>query len=135
MKIQVKDFMISPVTAAEGTMSVGEIRELMQRKGIHCVPIVYQVDDGVEIRGIISTSDLCCQMDDNVPLEEAVRFTRVFVVSPKASAKSAAEMMLKHHVHHIVVMDDGKLVGMISSLDFVKLVAEFELNKKTDKVL
>ena len=124
--------MSSPVKAAEGTMSVGEIRELMQRNEIHCIPIIYQVDNGVEIRGIISTSDLCSQMDDNVPLEEAVRFSRVFVVSPKASAKSTADMMLKHHVHHIVVMDDGKLVGMVSALDFVKLVAEFELNTTTD---
>ncbi|WP_417201408.1 CBS domain-containing protein [Bizionia sp.] len=35
--------------------------------------------------------------------------------------------MLRHDVHHMVVMDEGNIVGMISSLDFVKLVAEYSL--------
>jgi signal-transduction protein with cAMP-binding, CBS, and nucleotidyltransferase domain len=36
-------------------------------------------------------------------------------------------MMLRHNVHHIVVMDDGKIKGMISALEFVKLVAKHAL--------
>jgi CBS domain-containing protein len=62
-------------------------------------------------------------MDNNKSLEEAISLSKVHVVATNASAKSAAEMMLKHHVHHLVVMENGKIVGMISSLDFVKLVA------------
>jgi signal-transduction protein with cAMP-binding, CBS, and nucleotidyltransferase domain len=30
-------------------------------------------------------------------------------------------------VHHVVVMDDGEIIGMLSSLDFVKLIAEHAL--------
>lgn len=128
MKIQVKDFMTSPVTVAEGNISVGEIRTLMQEKDIHAIPLVYTVDNGVEIRGIITATDFCCKMEDSHPVEEEMRLTRVYVVPSKTSAKSAAEMMLKHHVHHLVVMDDGKIVGMISSQDFVKLVAAHTLD-------
>jgi CBS domain-containing protein len=46
------------------------------------------------------------------------------VIHIDSSVQAAAKMMLRHRVHHIVVMDDGRIEGIISSLDFVKLVAE-----------
>jgi CBS domain-containing protein len=123
MKIQVKDFMSTSVVAAEGKNKIGEIRAIMQNEKIHALPIVYNTDGNVIVQGIITSTDLCCQMDNNKSLEEAISLSKVHVVATNASAKSAAEMMLKHHVHHLVVMENGKIVGMISSLDFVKLVA------------
>ena len=54
--------------------------------------------------------------------------TMVHVVHKNSSAQAAAKMMLRHEVHHIVVMDDGEIIGIISSLDFVKLVAEHILD-------
>lgn len=134
MSIQVKDFMSAPVTVVEGTLTVGEIRTLMQQKGIHAVPIVYKADDEIVIRGIFTTSDLCCKIDDSIPVEDAVKFSRVYVLLPTTGAKSAAEMMRKHKIHHIVVMDNGNIVGMISSLDFVKLVATHSLCEGDEKV-
>ena len=134
MKIQVKDFMATPVTVVEGRISVGEIRSLMKNKGIHAVPLVYRVDDEIVIRGIVTTTDLCCNIDDAMPVDEAMRFSKVHVIHPTMSAKSASDMMMKNKVHHIVVMDDGKIVGMISSLDFVKLVSEHELDQQANKI-
>ena len=127
MGIQVKDFMTTSVIAAEGKNKVGEIREIMQNEKIHAVPIVYNTDGNVLFQGIVTSSDLCCKIDDNLPVEDAFKSSKVYVLPTNASAKSAAEMMLKHHVHHLVVMENGKLVGMVSSLDFVKLVAEHPL--------
>ena len=49
--------------------------------------------------------------------------TKTYVVSPNSGAKDAAKMMEKHHIHHLVVMDEGQVVGIISSMDFVKLYA------------
>lgn len=50
--------------------------------------------------------------------------SNVQVVHVNSTAQSARKMMLRHKVHHTVVMDEGEIKGMISSLDFVKLVAE-----------
>ncbi len=134
MKIQVKDFMSTSVVAAEGKNKIGEIRAIMQNEKIHALPIVYNSDGNVMVQGIITSSDLCCQMDNNQPVEEAIKLGKVHVVATNASAKSAAEMMLKHHVHHLVVMENGKIVGMISSLDFVKLVATNAVDWSADAV-
>ncbi len=127
MRIQVKDFMSTPVTTAVGENRVREIRSLMKRKGIHAIPIIRYSkklpDIEVTLRGIVTGTDLNKEIDDNSSVEE-IMTPNVHIIHKHSSAQAAAKMMLKHKVHHIVVMDEGKIIGMISSLDFVKLVAE-----------
>ena len=53
--------------------------------------------------------------------------SNVQVVHVDSTAQAAAKMMIRHNVHHIVVMDKGEIKGMVSSLDFVKLVAEHSI--------
>ena len=130
MRIQVKDFMSAPVTSTVGENKVRDIRSLMKRKGIHAVPIIQYSkklpDADITIKGIVTSTDLNNKIDENTPVEN-IMTKNVHIIHKDSSAQSAAKMMLKHKVHHIVVMDDGKITGMISSLDFVKLVAEHSL--------
>ena len=132
MRVQVKDFMSTSVITAEGEKSVGEIRTLMQRKAIHAIPILGPTEQSnnleTALQGIITATDLCRVVDDNISVKEVLTPTLVHVINKNTSAKSAAKMMLKHKVHHLVVMEDGKIIGMISSLDFVKLVAKHGLD-------
>lgn len=44
-------------------------------------------------------------------------------VAPTASLYAAAEQMVRAGVHRLVVMDGGRLVGMLSSMDIVRAVA------------
>ena len=131
MRIQVKDFMSAPVTTAIGENSVREIRALMKDKGIHAIPIIsYSKDtlhDEMTIRGIVTATDISKEVPKSATVEDVMTSSSVHVVHTNSSAKAAAKMMLRHKVHHMVVMDDGKIKGMISSLDFVKLVAEYSL--------
>lgn len=131
MRIQVKDFMSSPVSMATGENSVQEIRHLMNTQNIHAMPVVGHADDSPNaeliIQGIITATDLGNDLDENALIGDVIKASKVHVIHTDSSARAAARMMLKHDVHHIVVMDIGKIVGMISSLDFVKLVAEHSL--------
>jgi CBS domain-containing protein len=131
MRIQVKDFMSSPVTTATGENSVQEIRTFMKEKGIHAIPIVSYSKDTTEvkmiIRGIITATDINKEVHNNATVENVMTSSSVHVVHINSSAQAAAKMMLRHKVHHIVAMHEGKIEGMISSLDFVKLVAEHSL--------
>ena len=131
MRIQVKDFMITSVITAVGSKKVHEIRSLMEEHGIHAVPIIEYAKqlptNKVNIRGIITISDLSKNVDENA-LCASIMTPLVHVVHKDSSAQAAAKMMLKHSVHHIVVMEDGEIVGIISSADFVKLVAEHTLD-------
>ena len=49
---------------------------------------------------------------------------RVHIVLRNNQVKDAAKVMVKHGVHHLVVMEDGKVIGMISSMDIIKVYAE-----------
>lgn len=131
MRIQVKDFMSTPVATAVGKNKISEIRSLMNRKGIHAIPIIRYSkklpEVEVTIRGIITATDLSKDIDNKSIVEE-IMTPNVHVIHKHSSAQAAAKMMLKQKVHHLVVMDEGQISGMISSLDFVKLVAEHSLD-------
>ncbi len=131
MNIQVKDFMSTPVTVAMMDENILEIRTLMKEKGIHAIPIVSCTNDTIKaektIKGIITSTDICEEVSDDASLEDVMTSSIVHVIHVDASAKRAAKTMLNKNVHHMVAMDDGEIKGMISSLDFVKLVAEHSL--------
>ena len=131
MRLQVKDFMSTPVTTAVAENSILEIRALMKEEGINAIPIISYSKDvphyEMAIKGIITATDISKDMADNAKVEDVMTASNVYVVHVDSSAQAAAKMMLKHKVHHIVVMDDGEIKGMISSLDFVKLVAAYSL--------
>ena len=131
MRIQVKDFMSTPVTTAMIDHNVLEIRTLMKEKGIHAVPIIEYVNDKLKvemtIKGIITATDISEEVSDDAIVNDIMTTSSVHVVHVDSSAKSAAKMMLKHNVHHIIAMEDGEIKGIISALDFVKLVAKHHL--------
>ena len=97
-----------------------------RRKGISAIPVVALEGERITIRGIVTSTDLRRINDESVPVTE-IMAKKVHVVSKDAGVRAAAKMMLRHDVHHLVVMDEGRIVGMISALDFVQLIAENEL--------
>ncbi|MCA9052794.1 MAG: CBS domain-containing protein [Planctomycetaceae bacterium] len=68
-----------------------------------------------------------CMAVDELP-EKAVREVmsdQVIFVYPTTVVAEVAEVMVEEGLHHILVMDDEqRLHGVISSLDFVKLVMQ-----------
>ncbi len=114
--------MVSPVTTCTLTADVGGIRDLMKQKGISALPVVEVSNGDARIRGIVSYFDLAGVYDDNVNIQQ-VMTPNVAVVSADYSAEEAAKVMLDKQIHHLVVIDKGEIVGMVSSMDFVRLVA------------
>jgi CBS domain-containing protein len=48
----------------------------------------------------------------------------VITCAPGASLASVAGQMLAEHVHRVIVVEQGKPVGIVSSLDLVKVLAK-----------
>jgi len=48
----------------------------------------------------------------------------VLTVEPGMSLAKAAQLMVDRHVHRLPVVQDGRLVGIVSSLDLARVVAE-----------
>ncbi|MBK8503084.1 MAG: CBS domain-containing protein [Saprospiraceae bacterium] len=121
MGVLVKDFMKSPVSTCVLQSDVGKVRDLMRQKGFSAVPIVEIKSEQILIRGIVTNTDLMGAFDDNVPIEQ-IMTNGVYVIDPEATAQEAAKLMLHHKIHHLLVIEETRIVGMLSSMDFVRLI-------------
>ena len=115
--MRVEKIMNSPVTVTKGSNKVMHLKDLFARKEINAVPVLE--DDGT-ISGIVSASDVA-KCHDEEELVKNIMSPHVHIVLKNNRVKDAAAIMTKHHIHHLVVMDEGDVVGMISSLDIVKV--------------
>lgn len=50
--------------------------------------------------------------------------TDVLTVAPEASLKQICAQLVKEHAHRVLVVERGKLVGIVSTLDVARCVAE-----------
>ena len=127
MRTQVKDIMISPVITATSLTKASDLMDIMTRKKVHAIPIVsYEKQlpsPKIVIQGIVTSSDLIGIQNPKTQAG-AIMTSKIHIIHKDSSSKSAARMMLKHNIHHLIVMDEGQIIGIISSMDFVKLVAE-----------
>lgn len=102
-----------------------DVLELLAEKKIGAVLVV----EGNNIVGIFSERDFVRKVasHENVNLNVQVRelmTTEVFCVSPELSIDECMALMTNQRVRHLPVLKDGKLVGLISIGDVVKLLIE-----------
>jgi CBS domain-containing protein len=118
--MHIKDIMSTPVVVTRKDSQLKHTRELFARKNVNAIPVLKE--DG-EIAGIVSSSDLAKEHSDEV-LVESIMTEKVHIVLPNNRVSDAAKTMLKHQVHHLVVMEEGQVVGMVSSLDIIASFVE-----------
>lgn len=97
--------------------SIGHIKEIMQTNKIKSVPVINSED---ELEGIVTATDLLGK-NDNSPVS-SVMIDDVYTIPMYSNVSLAARMMRKRRIHHLLVTDEKKLVGLISSYDLLQLV-------------
>lgn len=118
--MRVEHLMSSPVVITQRNVKIGHLKEMLTRKNIGAVPVLE--DDGT-ISGIVSVSDVLKSHDDTSIVQD-IMSDRVHIALKNNRIKDAAGMMAKNDVHHLVVMEEGKVVGMLSAMDIVRVYAE-----------
>ena len=121
--MQVQELMRQPVSSTVLSETVGTVRDLMHQKQIGAVPIVELIGERILLRGIVTSTDLLGVYDDTVPIAQ-VMSRKVYTVAPEQQLAGAARLMLQHDVHHLIVVEQERIVGILSALDFVRLFAE-----------
>jgi CBS domain-containing protein len=141
--MQAKDIMSSPVVTVTPDASVAEVAALLLEKRISGVPVVDQTG---QIAGIISEGDLLRRVETNTQrhrphwLEmllgqsgDAGSFIKshasrvgdvmshdVIASHPEASLRDIAELMERHGIKRVPIVDGGRLVGIISRANLVQ---------------
>jgi CBS domain-containing protein len=141
----VKDFMTSNVITCSPTNSVQDAANIMADKGFSIIPIV---SDDNQLLGVLTESDFVGK-EVNVPhalvslkqlfgktyhlneIEkvyqdvkltalEKVMTKKVRTVKPESTLSSVVDTMVSYHLKRLPVLEDGKLVGIITRKDLLK---------------
>ena len=121
----VKDVMSPIVHSIPHDKLVCEVEGLLVEKNISGAPLV---DDAGKVVGLISKSDIVHFdfIGGDTYTTPAVEICRVNIVTIDStdSIQLAARTLFHNEEHRLLVVHDGIMVGMLSDIDIVKLVAE-----------
>jgi CBS domain-containing protein len=130
-------------------MSVRDVAKLLLDHGISAVPVI---DDGGKLIGIISEGDLIgrrAERDNkrrawwlemiaegselaprfldyvraHGPSAADVMTQDIITVSPETPAETIAQLLDRNRIKRVLVTRDGKLIGIVSRADLVRMVA------------
>ena len=118
MNVKIKDIMVERVITAQPHHSVDHVRGLMERNRIQAVPVVGPEEEAL---GIVTATDLVTDLKGGTPISR-IMTDSVYAVPAYNDVHIAARVMRNHHIHHVVVTHEKKVVGIVSSFDLLKLV-------------
>lgn len=116
----VNDLMSTTVLTAAPDDLIGPVRDTMLDSGVHCVPVV---DDAGHPVGVVSAWDLVEEFAPQEGVANAMT-PKVLTVGPNALVEEAAMLMRDNFVHHLVVVDEEAVVGIVSSFDLLGVIGE-----------
>jgi CBS domain-containing protein len=123
--MRVHDVLVSKGSTEVFTIApTATVRELLDVLADLNVGALVVSDDGSSMLGIVSERDIVRKLRD-VPDARSVAVrdimtTDVRVCSPADSFGALMAVMTEHRVRHVPVLDDGRLVGVLSIGDAVK---------------
>ncbi len=120
MNTKVADIMVESVITTHQHQTIGHIKDIMKRNKVSSLPIV-SADD--EVEGIITFRDLTAEVSDETQVRH-IMSKQVLTIPQYSGVHIAARIMRNHHIHHLVVTHEKKIVGVLSSFDLIKLVED-----------
>ena len=134
--MKVKELMVTDVITIREGESTDAAVEKMEENGIHHLVVL---DNEENLVGVISIRDIRLLENLGTPdkggeiqyepiVVETVEIGQlmsspVIVMHPEDPIKDAAKKMLDKDIHCFPVLDQGKLLGIITEKDFLKAVA------------
>jgi len=117
----ISTMMKAPVWTVDMDDTVHEVEEFMSSHGLSWVPVR---DPAGTMVGVIGTPDLLQfhirKGDPAATVAWTICTYKPISVAPGTSVSEVARLMLQNKVHHVVVVDADRIVGVVSSLDFVR---------------
>jgi CBS domain-containing protein len=127
--LTVGDVMHEGVVSCERDAALSEVAETMARRRIHCVVVESGSGERGPAWGVVSDLDLVAGAIVRDLDEQTAGGTAagpLVLVRPDDSLERAAQLMTEHATAHLLVVEDGRPVGVLSTLDIAGALAPGE---------
>ncbi|HEX55118.1 MAG: inosine-5-monophosphate dehydrogenase [Candidatus Altiarchaeales archaeon] len=121
---KVRDFMVRDVITIEEDATMYEAVSKMLGHGIHGLIVT----DNGKLKGIVASYDILLAMERgksarNIKVRD-VMTTDIVTIGPDDTVLTAVTKMLENDIRRLPVVEDGKLVGIITTTDLIRAFAE-----------
>lgn len=116
--MRVRDMMRKEVRTIKPGEPVSTAKEMFRRYDIHHLVVV----DRKDVIGLLADRDLM-DVGADTPVQRAMAHPPV-TITPDETVRKAAALMTGHVIGSLPVVDDGKLVGIVTTFDLVALLAK-----------
>lgn len=114
----VRDFMITDAVCVEIPGNRDDVLRILKRTGISGVPVL---KDGGLV-GIITRKDLLRKAEET---QLGLLMTPdPVVIRPDAPISEAAQLMVRHNIRRLPVVENGTMIGLISVADLISAIAQ-----------
>ncbi len=136
----VRDWMSQPPICASESMVLPEARRLMRERRVRRLPVL---DSAERLVGIVTEGDINRISDSHIhdvreynlyhraadlPLRDFMT-QDVVTVAPDDSIIAVAQLLLRHRIGGIPVVEQGRVVGMITESDLFRRMVERETGR------
>jgi CBS domain-containing protein len=118
--ISARNIMSAPVRSIDLDMTLDELLELMFREKHRGYPVM----DGDTLAGIITLTDLqkVAEAERAVTRVDQVMTRELYLIGPEEEASTAMKMMNDMQIRRLPVINEGRLVGIVSREDLVRAI-------------
>jgi len=115
----VSDVMNKNVVVAKSDVTIKEASKVMSQYKIGSLIILKDS----EIMGIITDTDivraLAKDMDADTTIMEEIMSKKVVTIEPEKTIEDAVDLMIKHKIKRLPVVEEGKIKGIITATDII----------------
>lgn len=120
--IFIEDIMVRDVASATLPGSRDEILKVLKNKHISGVPVIKDS----KVVGIVTRTNLLQNPEEE---QLALLMTRnPITISPGSALQTAAHLLLEHRIRRLPVVDEDKLVGLVTVADVVATIADMNID-------
>ena len=112
-----RDLMTRDIITVGPRIKVKNLALILIKNQISGAPVA---DRTGKILGIVSEADIMAKRGKDA---KAIMSKKVIHVPPDASVEEIAQLMTTHAIKRLPVMDNGKMIGIVSRADVVNAVA------------
>jgi len=129
LSLLVKDIMVQDVAYVTIPGSRDDVLKTLQEHKVSGVPVIKKG----EVVGMITRRDLLRNREED---QTALLMTRdAVVIGQDKDIVEAAKLLLEHDIRRLPVVEQKKLVGIITIADIVKVAAEMGISEKVEPYL